>query len=60
MKKYELLKYLDDNMMDKLFGFCYTRTDDSYEAQELCSDIIFALVKTAHTEYIWIIFILDE
>lgn len=36
--------------MDKLFGFCYARTSDSYEAQELCSDIIFALVKAAHSE----------
>lgn len=50
MEKQELLKYFDDNLLDKLFGFCYARTKDSYEAQELCSDIIFALVKAAHTD----------
>ncbi len=50
MKKQELLKYFDDELMEKLYGFCYARTNDSYEAQELCSDIIFALVKAANTD----------
>ena len=50
MKKQELLKQFDDDLLDRLFGFCYARTNDSYEAQELCSDIIFALVKAAHTD----------
>ncbi len=50
MKKNELLKYIDDELLNKLYGFCYARTNDSYEAGELCSDIVFALVKTAHTE----------
>ena len=49
MKKQELLKIMDDVLLDKLFGFCYARTSNSYEAQELCSDIVFALVKTANT-----------
>lgn len=49
MKKHELLKIIDDDLLDKLFGFCYARTNDSYEAEELCSDILFALIKTAHT-----------
>lgn len=49
MKKQELLNYFDGELMDKLFGFCYARTNDSNEAQELCSDIIYALVKSAHT-----------
>ena len=61
MKKQELLKQFDDDLLDKLFGFCYARTNDSYEAQELCSDIVFALVKAAHTNgeitnlysYVW-------
>ena len=61
MKKHELLKYFDDELLDKLFGFCYARTNDSYEAKELCSDILFALVKAAHTDgeitsiypYVW-------
>lgn len=50
MKKQELLKIIDGNLLEKLFGFCYARTNDSYEAQSLCSDIIFALVKSARTE----------
>lgn len=50
MKKQELLNYLDDELLDKLFGFCYARTKDSYEAEELCSDIILALVKAARAE----------
>ena len=49
MKKQELLKIMDDVLLEKLFGFCYARTNDSYEAQELCSDIVFALVKSANT-----------
>ncbi len=50
MKKQDLLKYFDNELMEKLFGFCYVRTNDSHEAQELCSDIIFALVKAANTD----------
>ncbi len=48
MKKQDLLKYLDQQLLDRLFGFCYARTSDSYEAEELCSDIVYTLVKTAH------------
>lgn len=50
MKKQDLLKYFDDCLLDKLFGFCYARTNDSYEAEELCSDIIYALVKAAQSD----------
>ncbi len=50
MKKQDLLKFFDDYLLDKLFGFCYARTNDSYEAEELCSDIIYALVKAAHSD----------
>ena len=35
-------------MVEKLYSFCYARTNDSYEAQDICSDIIFALVNTDH------------
>lgn len=48
MKKQDLLKYFDDDLLDKLFGFCYARTSDSHEAEELCSDIVYALLKAAH------------
>lgn len=44
-----MLKYFDDDLLDKLFGFCYARTKDSYEAEELCSDIRYELVKAANT-----------
>lgn len=50
MKKKELLQIIDNELLDKLFGFCYARTSDSYEAEELCSDILFALVKAADSE----------
>ncbi len=50
MKKQDLLNFFDEELLDKLFGFCYARTNSSYEAQELCSDIIFALVKAANTD----------
>lgn len=50
MKKQELLKIMDAQLLEKLFGFCYARTSDSQEAQELCSDIVFELVKASNTE----------
>jgi len=50
MKKQDLLNYFDDDLLDQLFGFCYARTNDSYEAEELCSDIIYALVEAAHKD----------
>lgn len=50
MKKQDLLKFLDNDLLDKLFGFCYVRTNDSYEADELCSDIVYALVKASHAD----------
>lgn len=50
MKKKDLLKIIDNDLLDKLFGFCYVRTKDSIESEELCSDIVFALVKAANGE----------
>ena len=38
MKKQELLQKIDNELVEKLYGFCYARTNDSYEAQDLCSD----------------------
>jgi len=48
MKKQELLNYFNDELLEKLYSFCYARTNDSYEAQDICFDIIFALVNTDH------------
>lgn len=50
MKKQDLLKFIDEDLLDKLFGFCYTRTNDSYEAEELCSDIVYALMKASRSD----------
>lgn len=50
MKKQDLLKLMDDTLLEKLFAFCYARSGDSYEAKELSSDIIFALIKAANSE----------
>lgn len=50
MKKRELLKIIDDEFLEKLYGFCYARTRDSYEAQDLCSDIILEIVKASRAE----------
>lgn len=33
MKKSELLKTIDQELLDKLFGFCYTRTKDRFDKQ---------------------------
>lgn len=40
---------MDGELLEKLFGYCYARTSDGYEAQELCSDITYALVKAANS-----------
>ena len=36
MKKEELLNILDHRFLDDLYGYCYRRTSDSHEAEELC------------------------
>ena len=50
MKKQDLLNFIDQELLDKIFGFCYARTNDSHEAEELCSDIMFALVKAGNSD----------
>ena len=50
MKKQELLNMIDESLLDALYGYCYPRTRDSYAACELCSDIVYALVKAANTD----------
>lgn len=49
--KQELLKIIDQELLEKLFGFCYARTRDSQEAQELCSEAAEELhVPTVYVE----------
>lgn len=50
MKKEELLNILDHRFLDDLYGYCYRRTSDSHEAEELCSEIVFAIVKAGNRE----------
>ena len=40
MVKRELLETINDELLEKLYGFCYAGTNDSYEAEDLCSDKI--------------------
>lgn len=49
MKKQDLLNYFTGELLEKLYGFCYARTKDSHEAQDLCSDIVYALMKAARS-----------
>lgn len=50
MKKALILKELDSELLDKIMGFAYARTGNSHEAEELCSDIVYELVKAGHKE----------
>ena len=47
MKQSELLHIIDRTLLEKLYGFCYRRTSDHYESDELCSDILHAFVTAA-------------
>lgn len=50
MKRSCLLKLIDENLMNQLYQFCYARTAHSYEAEDLCSDILCAVVKSSHID----------
>ena len=50
MKKQELLNYLDNTLLEKLYGFCYARMSNSQEAQDLCSDIVYTLMRAARSD----------
>lgn len=50
MNRNQLLNIIDNDLLDHLYGYCYRRTSDSHEAEELCSDILFALVRAGNTE----------
>ncbi len=61
MKKQDLLKTIDREMLDKMYGFCYSRTRDCHDAEDLCSEIVLAVAKAAASDgeiddpnaYIW-------
>ena len=50
MRKSQLTDLFDQKLLDSLYGWCYSKTSGSTEAQELCSDITFAIVKTANRD----------
>lgn len=60
----EVLKLLDDkDFLDSLYGFAYKRTNNSYEAEDLCSEMILAVLSAArknsdirnHYAFVWTI-----
>lgn len=48
MKRQHLPTLLDADMLERLYGYCYARTSDHFEADALCSDICYAVLRTAH------------
>lgn len=61
MERSQLLRMIDAGMIDRLYRYCYARTSCSHEAEELCSDILYAVVKSCNnvmqltnpTGYFW-------
>jgi len=43
-----ILKLSDREFLDKLYGFAYKRSNTSFEAEDLFSDIILAVIKSLH------------
>ena len=51
MNTNETLKLLDDkDFLDKIYHFSYQRCNTSLEAEDLCSDIIFAVITAIHKQ----------
>lgn len=51
MKTDETLKLLDDkDFLDKIYHFSYHRCNTSFEAEDLCSDIILAVISAIHKQ----------
>ena len=48
MERSQLLRMIDAGMIDRLYRYCYARTSCSHEAEELCSDILYAVVKSCN------------
>lgn len=64
MKTDEILKLIEDkDFLDKIYQFSYHRCSTSYEAEDLCSDIVLAVISAVHTQdninnfyaYVWTI-----
>ena len=51
MKTNETLKLLDDkDLLDKIYHFSYHRCNTSFEAEDLCSDIVLAVISAIHKQ----------
>ncbi len=51
MKMNEILKLLDDkDFLDKIYHFSYHRCNTSVEAEDLCSDIVLAVISAIHKQ----------
>ena len=51
MKTNEALKLLDNkDFLDKMYHFSYQRCHTSFETEELCSDIILAVITAIHKQ----------
>ena len=50
MKRSDLLQMIDQKLMDRLYRYCYVRTSCGHEAETLCSDILYALIRSCRTE----------
>ena len=51
MKTNETLKLLDDkDFLDKIYHFSYHRCNTSIEAEDLCSDIVLAVISAIHKQ----------
>ena len=51
MKINEILKLISDKeFLDKIYQFSYRRCNTSYEAEDLCSDIILAVISAVHKQ----------
>ena len=61
MKKHDLSTLLEKQFLDKLFGFCYSRTSNHYEAEDLSSEIVLEIIMQSKTNgdidnpetYVW-------
>ncbi len=50
MNKQDLLNRLDSRLLDDIYGYCYKRCANAAEAEDLCSDIVLAVVEAAQTD----------
>lgn len=51
MKTNETLKLLDDkDFLDKIYHFSYHRCNTSFEAEDLCSDIVLSVISAIHKQ----------